>query len=291
MKAFFIATGLITGLFLWSAWGFHAHTRINYLAVLTLPQPMLRFYKANIRYLAEHAPDPDKRRYADPKEAPRHYLDVESYPVPLDSIPRSWKIAVIQFGEATLQQNGILPWHIQHRYLQLVDAFSRRDSIAILRISANLAHYIADAHVPLHTTHNHNGQLTGQTGIHALWESLVPELFMQEYQLLTGPASYVPSILQEAWKMTSHSHSLVAQVLQQEKDLTSSYPAYRKYSYTKRKGILTRNYSPGFAREYHRRMDGMVAQQMRNAIAQTGNFWYSAWVDGGQPRLENLHIK
>ena len=32
----------------------------------------------------------------------------------------------------------------------------------ILKYSAELGHYIGDAHVPLHTTENYNGQLTNR---------------------------------------------------------------------------------------------------------------------------------
>ncbi|MGC6428813.1 MAG: hypothetical protein ACON4Y_05945 [Flavobacteriales bacterium] len=51
----------------------------------------------------------------------------------------------------------------------------------ILFICSDLGHYIADANVPLHTTINYDGQLTGQKGIHAFWESRLPELFSSEY--------------------------------------------------------------------------------------------------------------
>lgn len=291
MNKFLISLGLLLSLVIFCSWGFYAHTRINYLAVLTLPPGMIRFYKNNILYLSAHATEPDKKRYADPREGPRHYLDTENYHPVIDSIPRRWIQAHEKYGQDKLDKNGILPWHIQQCYQQLVAAFSKRDSLLILRVSAHLAHYIADAQVPLHTTRNHNGQLSGQIGIHALWESLLPELFDQEFDLLTGSAKYVPSALQEAWKMTAKSYSLVDSVLTIEKNLSQEYPGYRKYSYIKRKGLVTRNYAPGYAREYHRRLNGMVEKQMRAAVAQTGAYWYSAWVDAGQPRLENFKAK
>jgi hypothetical protein len=43
-----------------------------------------------------------------------------------------------------------------------------------------LGHYIGDAHVPLHTTSNYNGQKTNQHGIHGLWESRIPEQLFDE---------------------------------------------------------------------------------------------------------------
>ncbi|MGE5107002.1 MAG: S1/P1 Nuclease, partial [Sphingobacteriales bacterium] len=58
-----------------NSWGFFGHKKINYYAVFLLPPEMMVLYKTNIEFLAEHAVDPDKRRYAVSNEAPRHYLD------------------------------------------------------------------------------------------------------------------------------------------------------------------------------------------------------------------------
>ena len=35
-------------------------------------------------------------------------------------------------------------------------------------------------------------------------------------------------------------------------------------------------------------MNHMVEKQMRSAILEIGNVWFSAWVDAGQPALKNL---
>src|SRR5688572_33485484 len=76
-------------------WGFYAHRQINYYAVFLLPPEMLGFYKKNIRYLSDHAVDPDKRRYAVKEEGARHYIDMDRYgQYPFNNLPRSWKEAV-----------------------------------------------------------------------------------------------------------------------------------------------------------------------------------------------------
>src|SRR6476660_7929909 len=142
---------LITPLLLGFTWGFFAHQNINRLAVYTLPSGMIRFYKNNIQYITEHAVDPDKRRYADTAEAARHFIDTDRYGnAPFDSIPQKWKDAANKYTEHTLFENGIVPWQIERTYHSLVRAFVMRDSIRILRLSADLGHYIGDAHVPLH---------------------------------------------------------------------------------------------------------------------------------------------
>lgn len=288
MKKIGIIVSLLITLMLCASWGFYAHIRINRLAVFTLPSGMNPFYKLNIKYLADHAVDPDKRRYADTAEAARHFLDVEVYESHIDSIPYRWNDAVKKYGLPKLNRNGILPWQIQKSYYKLLNAFKERDSLKILIYSAYLGHYIADAHVPLHTTQNHNGQLTNQLGIHAFWESRLPELFAKRYNYVVGRARYVENPLREAWGIVKHSHKLVDTVLRFEAKLNASFPAHKKYSFSKRNNQLTRQYSLAYSKAYHDEMENMVERQMRSAILSIGSYWYSAWIDAGQPVLEHL---
>jgi len=291
MKRPFIVIFLLILLLLTGSWGFFAHMRINRLAVFTLPEGMIRFYKSNITYVTDHAVDPDKRRYADTAEAARHYLDVEVYEDNIDSIPRKWEAAVLKYGLVKLNNNGILPWQIQRSYYKLVNAMKARDSIRILINSAYLGHYLGDAHVPLHTTQNHNGQLTNQVGIHGFWESRLPELYASKYNYLVGKAIYINDPLKEAWKIIRHTHLLVDSVLLLEADLNRSFPADRKYSYSERNHQVMKQYSEAYSRAYHERMNNMVEKQMQFAILAIGSYWFSAWVDAGQPQLENFPKK
>ncbi|HEX5111751.1 MAG TPA: hypothetical protein VFV79_02815, partial [Saprospiraceae bacterium] len=76
-------------------WGFFGHTLINRLAVYTLPDDMIGWYKPNIDYISEHAVDPDKRRYANKFEAVRHYIDLDHWgEMPFDHMPRYWDRAL-----------------------------------------------------------------------------------------------------------------------------------------------------------------------------------------------------
>lgn len=288
MKRLAILSALIIPLFLCTSWGFFAHQRINNLAVFTLPTGMIGFYKKNIKYITEHAVDPDKRRYADTLEAPRHYLDIENYEKSIDSIPEKWNDAVAKYGQKHLNSNGIVPWQIQRTYFSLVKAFKTRDSIKILKYSADLGHYIGDAHVPLHTTANHNGQLTNQVGIHAFWESRLPELFSTNYNFTVGKANYIENPLKEAWKILKHTHSLVDTVLTFEAQLNTSFPSDRKYSFSEKNNTILKQYSLAYSKAYHDKMNSMVEKQMRSAILEIGSFWYSAWIDSGQPELKSL---
>jgi hypothetical protein len=263
--------------------------RINRLAVFTLPSNLIGFYKSNINYITEHAVDPDKRRYADSLEAPRHYLDADHYgKEPFMVIPRKWKDAVEKLSQDTLNAYGIVPWQIQRGYYKLVDAFKNRDSVLILKYSADLGHYIADAHVPLHTSENYNGQMTNQVGIHSFWESRLPELFANDYDYFVGKAKYIENPLNKAWDIVSNTYGLLDSTLTIEKNLSKSFPADRKYTYNERNGRVIKEYSITYSKAYHDALNGMIERQMRSSILDIGSFWYTAWVDAGQPDMKNL---
>ncbi|MEH6308134.1 zinc dependent phospholipase C family protein [Olivibacter sp. CPCC 100613] len=276
-------------LFFLCSWGFYAHKEINRLAVFTLPGQLAPLYKKHLLYLSEHAVDADKRRYANEYEAARHYIDIDAYGShPFDSLPKYWSEAVSKYSEDTLNSRGIVPWQINRTYRLLTSAFSNRELSKILRYSADLGHYIADAHVPLHTTHNYNGQFTNQVGIHAFWESRLPELFAKRYNFIVGRAQYITDPLEEAWKIVQESFALVDSVLRLESTLNRQHPPETKYTYENRSRTLERVYTRSYSTAYHQLLNGMVEKQMRKSVLATGSFWYSAWVDAGQPKVDDL---
>jgi len=275
-----------------SSWGFFAHYRIGRLAVFTLPKGMSGFYKANIDYLTEHAVAADKKRYVDSTEAPHHFLDADHYgKYPFNVIPQNWDDAVKKYTADTLDKYGTVPWTIQFEYYRLVKAFKAHDTVAILNTSANLGHYIADAHVPLHLTLNYNGQLTNQVGIHALWESRVPELFADHYNYYAGKARYIDDPLKEAFKICRSSFKEVDSVLRFERVLNKRFPADKKYEMVKHGNRTVQDYSVAYSHAYQQMLNGMIQRRMRSSILAVGSFWYSAWVDAGQPNLDKLIAK
>ncbi len=270
-------------------WGFYAHRRINHFAVFTLPSELFGFYKSHINMITENAVNPDKRRYAVKGEAPRHYIDIDHYAKegqsPFDVVPRKWDDAVAKFSEDTLQEYGIVPWHIDLMVYRLTRAFQDEDIPRIIRLSADLGHYVGDAHVPLHTTKNYNGQFTGQYGIHGFWESRLPELYDKEYDFFVGQAEYVDYVQDYVWGIVETSHWAVDSVLRFEAELSEEFPADQKFAFEERGRTITKAYSQDFAQAYHEKLDGMVERQMRHTIHAVGCLWYTAWVNAGQPSL------
>lgn len=270
-------------------WGFFAHQQINRLAVFTLPLDMMPFFKKYSSFLADNAVNPDKRRYAVVGEAPRHFIDLDAYAdTSAATLPRFYKDATNRYGEDTLALHGLVPWQIQLTKYQLTEAFKQRNVRRILRVAADLGHYIADANVPLHTTRNYNGQLTSQQGIHGFWESRLPELFSMNYDFLTGQAVYIDSPQKAAWRAVFKANAALDSVLRFEKQLTEELGETRKYGFDERNGITTKVYSTDFARQYSERLSGQVERQMRASVKMVGDFWYTCWVDAGQPDLRAL---
>jgi len=271
-------------------WGFFAHKQINYYAVFLLPPEMLILYKPNIDFLFEHAVDPDKRRYAVPNEGARHYIDIDHYGhFPYDSLPRRWNDAVARYSTDTLNKYGIVPWWLQIMLGKLTQAFKDKNQVLILRYSAEIGHYIADSHVPLHANSNHNGQFTDQKGIHGFWESRIPELLAdKEWDFFIGKAEYIRNPAEFIWKRVLESAAASDTVLKFEKNLTRVFPADQKYSFEERNGIIVRQYSAAYSKKYNEMLKGMIERRMRQSIFAVASFWYTAWVNAGQPDLKTL---
>lgn len=270
-------------------WGFWAHKRINRLAVYRLPPEMQFFYKKNIDFITENAVNPDRRRYAVVGEAERHFIDLDVYgDSALTALPLYWNQAKDKFGEDSLRKHGIVPWYVQTAVFQLTEAMREKNAGKILRISADLGHYVADANVPLHTTRNYNGQLTGQEGIHAFWESRIPEKYADDYELWIGTANYIESPAKAIWGAVAQAHAACDSVLKFEKELSKDFKADRKFTYVERNKVLVRTYSDEFTAKYNQALDGQVERQMKNSVQMVGDLWYTCWVNAGQPELRPL---
>jgi hypothetical protein len=296
IKILFVLLFLISG---WQipkagAWGFYSHKLINKMAVFTLPPGMISFFKKHIDYLQEHAIDPDKRSHGVVGEAEKHYIDIDHYgEKPFNIVPEKWKNAVIKFTEDTLKLYGINPWWIEKMTWKLTQAFKDEDMNLILYYAANFGHYIADAHVPLHTTEYYDGRIPEQKGIHAFWETRIPELYSDKYNFWVGRAEYIDSIQNKAWKLIKFSHAQIDTIFRVEEDMRANFPADKMYVVEYRGTMMKKQFSVEYCDEFNKRTNNMVEHDMRRAILAVGSFWYTCWVNAGQPdlsRLENREV-
>jgi hypothetical protein len=268
------------------AWGFEPHRRINQQACLLLPKTLYPFYKTHISYMMEHATDADMRRYSDTLEASRHFIDLEYFGHHADSLPRDFLVALERFGDSLLRKEGLLPWNIIKKVYQLKTAFQDGNVAYILKTSADLGHYVADAHVPLHTTSNYNGQLSNQHGIHSLWETQVPKLFMDTLIIERPNFNYHSNWTADVFTCIQESHDLVSRTLEMDLEVKKEIPEARWYHFQQQKKGVIKTYSSEYVFRYHQKLEGMVEQRFSLAAQRLAQLIFTAWVMAGEPELK-----
>jgi len=263
-------------------WGFFAHKKINSMAIYTLPIEMIPFYKRHQKEIEDLSVLPDQRRYIMDNEASRHYIDLDRYKI-ADIHYTSWAEIIIKIPQDSLVKHGIVPWHIPILYQQLKYAFVLRDTIKIIKLSAEMGHYIGDLHVPLHTTSNYDGQNSGQTGLHAFWESRIPELLNEALEEWVGPATFVSNVTKSAWDWVLESHTQVKILIDKEAKLNATFKQSKKYTFEKKGNGLQKNYSVEYSKKYHQVLDHQIEDRFQSAYKHVGDIWFSAWIEAGQP--------
>lgn len=216
------------------AWGFDVHRFIVERAIPLLPDAIRPFYEKYRVVVVEHSIDPDLwRTVGFAEESPRHYVDLDAYgEYPFTALPRDYEAAVKRFGRETVEKNGLLPWRTAEMFDVLVRAFERAgrgqpyalDDVKFL--SAVVAHYASDAHVPFHGVTNHDGQLTNQHGIHARFES---ELFLRyRAELAVRPSARAPIRAPRDFIFDTllESFRLATEVLQADRRAVAGRTAY-----------------------------------------------------------------
>jgi hypothetical protein len=272
------------------AWGVVGHRVITQVAVYELPTTMQAFYFRHLPELVRLSAAPDERRGQDPEEGGRHFIRLDHYSEdnPFAKVPRNYDEAVEKFSADTLKKYGTLPWAVLDAKQKLVAAFKARDTVAIILQSAELSHYAADAFVPLHTTVNYDGQLTGQAGLQGLWESQLPERFLKDYKLYGEEGKVLKDPLTAIWLVLQSSYGFLTATYDLETKTSKGFKAQNKYTFLHRFGRTQRRYSDAFADAYEKEVGGMVNFRLQGASPMVASLWLTAWQEAGRPDLANL---
>lgn len=251
-------------------WGDLSHKMINKAACGAVPSEIRNFFLANADYLSEHAIDPDLWKKNDKSEGPKHYIDIDMYgSYPFNVLPHSFEEAKKKYGEDVVIKRGTLPWIIVEYTNKLTDAMKRQNKDEILLFAAALGHYVSDAHMPLHTVENYDGQLTGNKGIHARFEVHMINKYPDKFKILPAEGKYLSDPLEHAFSIVLESYVWADNLLvadtkakQGEPDYNDSYFA-KLLKYTKH----------------------IADQQMSSSAENIASYWYAAWKNAGEPKL------
>jgi len=244
------------------AWGFEAHRFIADRAIALLPDELQPFFEAHRAAFVERSLDPDTWRIAgfEDVESPRHFFDIdrpEFGAYPYAGVLRDQEAAVRRWGRAFVDETGTVPWRAEEMFDELRQAFAgyrRRGAFGrfdIVFFAAWLTHYVSDAHVPFHAVVNYDGQLTGQRGIHARFESALFERYRERLAIEPVQRAPVRGPRDAVFEMLVEGAPLAGDVLaadRRARDAGSGYgDAYYERLFAESGAILTRRVEESIA--------------------------------------------
>ena len=261
------------------AWGFEAHQFIAARAIALLPPEIRPMFEANRASYVERSIDPDTWRTAGfEDETPRHFLDLdwEGYgKYPFAELPRDYTAAVARFGKTRVLENGTVPWATEEMYGNLrraFEAYARRGAfgrIDIIHFSAWLTHYVSDAHVPFHAVINYDGQLTGQNGVHARFESFLFERYESQLTIAPNPMAPIRNPRDFIFDTVLQGTQLVPPILKSDLDAIGTRDVYDDAYYA---AFFTSNRA-------------VMERRLNESISAVAAMIAGAWEAAGKPPL------
>src|SRR5271157_1575952 len=253
-----------------TAWGPSGHDLVNNWAVQTLPSEMRAFFESNRRYLVEHANDPDLWMKKDRYERKRHYIYLDKYGIfPFLELPHSFKQAVQDYGSGRINRDGVLPWQVGESSLRLTEAFKSRNWDQVKLQAAVLAHYVADAHNPLHVTQNFNGQLSGQTGLSDRYEIRLLDRYSKFFILHPEDAAKIDDPTEYAFQTCLEAYTWLDSIILADLRAREGLP----------------DYTDEYFDRFYSQVGSTVMRSINEAAHDAGSYWYTAWLNAGKPTL------
>ncbi len=257
-------------------WGSVGHSLINRNSTKHFPQEMVG-YNLWSEFLAQHASDADYRKSSDPTEGNKHFIDIDNYQEFLSgNFPYSIDTLISRYGWDYVWQQGILPWATKSTFDSLTSALQRKDWDRAKLIAADLGHYVADGHQPLHITRNYDGQFTGQRGIHSRYETQMINRFQNEITFSSEPVVYINEPINFIFDYLFESYSYLDDLLRADsmaKSVAGNTNSELYYS-------KLWNYTGNFTK--------YLFQKASNRLA---SLIYTAWINAGSPALPQTLVE
>lgn len=244
-------------------WGWDAHRYINDNAVDYLPVEM-SFFQDHRTYLREHAVDSD----TDPLPGFYHYIDIDYYPEFFNgTLPHNIDSLIALYSLDVVESYGTIPWVIEQWTDSLTTLMAAEQWNDVWQIAAELGHYVADSHQPLHLTLNYNGQLTGNNGIHSRYETRMINSHLSELPLPTASSTYWPNVTDSVFLYIDEIYPYVDSVIVADDIASGQDPNFGSNYYT----ILWQE------------LEDVTTLSIHEAIVNLASIWRTAWENAGSP--------
>ena len=251
------------------AWGWETHRYINENAVNYLP-PEMDFFEDYRDYLREHSTDPD----VDDLPGYYHYIDIDYYTEFFEgTFPHDWEEAVDQYGYDVITDNGTVPWVIELWTDSLTILMDDGEWETVWQLAAELGHYVADSHEPLHLTLNYNGQLTGNYGIHSRYETHMINPHLSELPLPDSTSNYWSSVIDSVFRYIDEIYPYVNEIIAAD-DLAAGQDP---------------NYNSTYYNLLWDELDSLTISVIHCAIVDLASIWQTAWINAGSPTLSFIN--
>jgi len=253
-----------------ASWGATGHRKINYNTTYSFSYQIPQFQQW-ASDLQSHAPDADDRKDTDPTESPKHYIDIDLYNefTSQGRIPQTFDSVVVKHTYNFVMDNGILPWATETAYDTLRNCFQRGDWEKAVLVAADLGHYVADGHMPLHITGNYNGQSTGNTGIHSRYESTMIGNFISQINYNGDSLKYIPNVNNYIFNYLYSNYKYKDSILQAD-----------NYAKQQAGGSTT---SSTYSNALWLKTKNLTIQLFKNASHSLAELIYTAWINAGSP--------
>ncbi len=265
-----------------AGWGYEGHRRINRLAAQIAAGEFGIFLAAYQDSLAFHGPDPDYWKAEDPNEGYRHYFDSDYYDqYPFDNIPRELDKLIKVYSDSSVKSWGIAPWAIKQKCETVTELLRVGDWDQVILQMAALGHYVADLHMPLHTVANYNGQLSGNEGVHFRWEVAMVNQLVNKFDPV-GSVEYIEDPVEFAFTIIKESYADHMIILGADSLARSTLTESQKDSL---KTYESLSFEAKYLNILFDETSEVVHQRLGMAVTRVASYWYTCWVNAGQPNL------
>ncbi|HKM94673.1 MAG TPA: T9SS type A sorting domain-containing protein [Prolixibacteraceae bacterium] len=262
----------LVGLFFLSSWGLTGHKAISKGAEKSF-DPLMEQFHSWSEVITNHSGDADQRKSRDKSEGIKHYIDIDNYAefITEGAISMNYDTLVALHGEPFVKKQGTLPWATFTTFDSLVSTLKEQHFDKAMLFAADLSHYVADGHMPLHLTYNYDGQYSDNKGIHSRYESKMINRYISQINIESGEIEFIEDLPEYVFNYIYSNYSYLDTILLADNYAKSINASSSSAEYTKALWEATKS---------------TTDYLFSSASLALANLLYTAWITAGSPDFD-----
>lgn len=199
---------------------------------------------------------------------------------------------------------GTAPWRVMHLYTELVEAMTAAGQTTdskefekrvnrVLLLARVMSHFVGDLANPHHTTENHDGQLTGQRGLHGYFES--ETVAEQNFDLAAKVSKQAKRNWLRQYSKTERTEIsddpqklLWALVANSHSKLGTLHSLDQKYSLLESSAGEKDRAKRKPAKDVAKRYKKLTIERLGAGALALSQLWFLAWQEAGSPDMSGF---